>query len=51
MYSKKAALKGHEGSILAMDYAVAKKWLFSSSGTLLNRASSRYHLIVFAVSG
>ncbi|KAF9651570.1 glutathione degradosome [Thelephora ganbajun] len=31
LYSKKAALKGHEGSVLAMEYAVAKKWLFSSS--------------------
>ena len=34
-----------------MEYAVSKKWLFSSSGTLPNRASSKHQLIALAVSG
>ncbi|KAF9778662.1 Zn-dependent exopeptidase [Thelephora terrestris] len=31
LYSKKTTLKGHEGSVLAMEYAIVKKWLISSS--------------------
>lgn len=41
LYSKKTALKGHEGSVLAMEYAVTKGWLFSSSGTVLDHVPSK----------
>jgi len=34
-----------------MEYAIAIKWLFSSSGTALSRLSSKYCLIVLVVSG
>jgi len=34
-----------------MEYAVAKKWLFSSSGTLVNPVLLEHSLIAPAVSG
>lgn len=34
-----------------MEYAVAKKWLFSSSGMSLDRSPCNHHLIAPAVSG
>lgn len=51
MYSKKTTLKGHEGSVLAMEYALANKWLFSSSGTWVHSLACRHHLIPPTVSG
>jgi len=34
-----------------MEYATSKRWLFSTSGTLLHRVPSKYRLITLAVSG
>ncbi|KAI0061595.1 Zn-dependent exopeptidase [Artomyces pyxidatus] len=35
-YTLKATLRGHTGSVLALEYAPDKRWLFSSSGESLN---------------
>jgi hypothetical protein len=34
-----------------MEYAVANKWLFSSSGTWVHRLACGYHLIAHTISG
>lgn len=49
LYSKKTTLKGHEGSVLAMEYAVAKKWLFSSSADSTVRVWDTVNLVTLYV--